>query len=125
MSTLLLAAASDDIAYLLRRYAEKSGFRTVNVSQGERVAPLAQRLKPVAIILETELPGATEREILDSLKENNTTRNIPVVLYTWLDQETDDQITGAVCYLHNPVLYEDFLTALESAGVCPHGFSPP
>lgn len=125
MSTLLLAAASDDIAYLLRRYAEKSGFRTVNVSPGEQVVSLAQRVKPVAIILEAELPGAMGQDVLGWLKEGDTTRDIPVVVYTWLDEGVGEQMMGVAGYLHNPVLYEDFLAALESAGVFPHDLSPP
>ena len=125
MSTLLLAAASDDIIYLLRRYAEKSGFRTVNTDQGKQVVSLAQRVKPAAIILEAELLGATGREILGWLRKDDTTRDIPVVVYTWLDEEINDQMMGVACYLHNPVLYEDFLAALDSAGLFSHGQSPP
>jgi CheY-like chemotaxis protein len=118
--TLLLAAADANIVYLLRRYAQKIGLRTVSASQGEEVVALAQQVRPAAIILEAGLPGTTGRDVLSRLRQSETARDIPVVVYTWLNEETSERTAGAVGYLRDPVLYEDFVAALEGAGVLPH-----
>ena len=55
--TIMIVANDPNITYLLQRYAEESGFRTVSACQGKDVLDLAHHTHPVLIILDTELPG--------------------------------------------------------------------
>ena len=117
--TLLLAATDPNSIYLLRRYAEESGFATLHASEGKKVLALARQARPTAIILETGLPGMMGWSVLQSLRAQQSTRRVPVVIYSWSDEGIDDPVEGAVGFLQHPVLYEDFLAALADAGVHP------
>ncbi len=115
--TIMIAANDPNLIYLLQRYAEESGFGTVKTGWGEDALILAQNAKPAVIILEIELPGTKGWEILRWLKAEPTTHNIPVVVYSWLDEEACSQVEGVAGYLQRSVLYDDFLAALKQAGV--------
>ncbi len=115
--TIMIAANDPNLIYLLQRYAEESGFRTIKTGWGEDVLDLAQKTKPAMIILEIELPGTKGWEILRWLKAEPATYNIPIVVYSWLDEEVCSQVEGVAGYLQKSVLYDDFLAALKHAGV--------
>jgi len=114
--TIMIAANDPNIAYLLQRYAEESGFQTVNVSQGKDVLDLAQQSKPALIILDIELPETSGGKVLRRLKAEPATCNIPVVVYSCLDEPLDDWGEGVAGYLQKSVMYDDFVAALERAG---------
>ena len=116
---LLLAATDPNSIYLLRRYAEESGFAFVHASEGKEVVRLARRVRPAAIILETGLPGMADQNDLLALKREEATRSIPVVVYCWSQEEAEDWAQAVAGYLQHPLLYDDFLAALRIAGVCP------
>ena len=55
---LLLVENDPYFIYLLKLYAEQSGFSVVNTSSGSGVFALAQQEQPAVIVLESELPGS-------------------------------------------------------------------
>ena len=116
LRTIMIAANDPNITYLLQRYAEESGFQTVNVSQGKDVLDLAQQARPALIIVDIELPEMTGGKVLRRLKAEPTTCNIPVVVYSCLDEPLDDWGEGVAGYLRKSVMYDDFVTVLERAG---------
>jgi len=115
--TIMIAANDPNITYLLQRYAEESGFQTVNVGQGKDVLDLAQRSKPALIILDIELPETSGGKVLRRLKAEPATRNIPVVVYSCLNEEVEEWGEGVDGYLQKSVMYDDFVAALKHAGV--------
>lgn len=116
---LLLAATDPNSIYLLRRYAEESGFRVVSASRSQEVLTLARQVGPAAIILEVGLPGVMDWSVLKRLRAEEHTRGVPVMVYSWSGEELDEEAEGVSAYLHHPLLYSDFVAALEEAGVYP------
>jgi len=116
--TILLAANDPHIAYLLQRYAEGSGFETVQTGQGRAALDLAREAQPALIILELAQPSATRWRVLNRLKAEPQTQDIPVVVYSFLDDESSLQ-PGVAGYLKTSVLYDDWLTMLDKLGVHP------
>ncbi len=113
--TILIGANDPNITYLLQRYAEESGFQTAHVCQSQDILALAFRLQPALIILDIELVEASDREILRRLKSASATREIPIVIYSFLDEPSDDWRESVDGYLPKSVLYEDFVTVLKRA----------
>lgn len=113
--TIMIGANDPNITYLLQRYAEESGFQTAHVCQGQDVQALAFRLQPALIILDIELVEASDREILRRLKGESATRDIPVVIYSYLDEPPDDWEQSVDGYLPKSVLYDDFRAVLRRA----------
>lgn len=116
--TILLAATDPNIAYLLQRYAEESGFETLKTGQSHAALDLARSTKPALIILEVEVPSAPSWRVLDWLKAEPQTSHIPVVVYSFLE-ELDGSPPGVAGYLKKSVMYDDFLSMLNHVGVRP------
>lgn len=117
--TILLAADDPNITYLLQRYAEESGFETVKPQRNCTALDLAREAQPALIILEAASPTAHSWHILCSLKAEPQTRHIPIIIYSFLDEESQHLPHGVAGYLKTSVLYDDFLTMLQDVGVQP------
>jgi len=104
--------------YLMERYARRSGCRLVCTTRGENALALAWQEQPAVIFLDLMLPGMSGWDILRDLQADSTTRDIPVVLCSGLNEVEEGREAGAAC-LHKPVYYQDFLDALRQAGVEP------
>ncbi len=114
--TIVIGATDTNIAYLLQRYAEESGFQTAHVPQSKDVPDLAHHLQPAIIILDIELVKAADREILRRLKDEPATCNIPVVIYSCLDEPPENWQESVDGYLFKSLMYDDFVAVLKRAG---------
>jgi len=115
-STIMIVGDNADFSYLMQRYVRRGGHQMVVVGPDEDALELARHKKPSAIVLEADLPGAPGWDILQALKSDQATRDIPVLICSWSDEEERGLMEGAAGYLRKPVLYEDFLVALEGVG---------
>ena len=117
--TIMIAANDPNILYLLQRYGEETGFDVVKTGHGKEVPDLAEQVKPALILLELDLLGITGRSTLRQLQDRETTRSIPIVIYSHSDEGTWDRLEGPAASLCEAVMYDDFLAALRQAGVYP------
>jgi len=116
--SVIIAVNDENILYLLQRYAEESGFQTVSASQCKDVlALLAQHATPALIILDSESTCVTARKMWHGLEVEAAARNIPVVVYSYLDEPAESWHEGVAGCLPNSVMYDDFVAALKTAGV--------
>ena len=87
---------------------------------GEKTLKLLQTSDaslPDLIILDSNMPRLSGRQILSELKKDSKLRAIPVVMYSTFVNSTDnDEIIrlGAVRYLAKPSKFDDFRNALLS-----------
>jgi response regulator RpfG family c-di-GMP phosphodiesterase len=116
-ATIMVIGADSHFCYLMRRYVKKSAHEIIFAYLGDDAQSLAQSRMPAAIILEIDQPNASGWNVLHSLKSNAATQNIPIVLCSWLDDETFCLDEGADAYLRKPILYEDFFSTLTNLGV--------
>jgi len=117
--TIIIGANDPNIAYLLQRYAEESGHAFTHVCQSTEVPDLALTLQPTLIILEIELVEAANWEVVDRLKAEPATSNIPIVIYSCLDEPPEDLHEGVDGYLLKSVTFDDFVAVLERTGSGP------
>jgi DNA-binding response OmpR family regulator len=59
------------------------------ISSGEEALRVLESEKPDIILLDILLPGISGYEVLEQLKKNENTKNIPVVLFSNFGQKTD------------------------------------
>jgi len=102
---------------LLTVYMEAVGLRVVSARDGERGVELVKRLQPASVVLDILLPGLDGWQVLESLKADRATADIPVVVVSILDERGKGLALGAVEYLVKPVSREDVLEALARCGV--------
>jgi DNA-binding response OmpR family regulator len=88
--------------FLLRQ----QGIRSVHTtSKGAEVAGIAQREQPDLILLDLMLPDKDGLSVLQELKQNETSRSIPVIVVS--GKEAQDQVrqammAGAIDYVIKP-----------------------
>ncbi len=95
----------EDDVFLLNMYAEKftlENYQVFAAEEGKKGVKLALKEKPDIILLDIILPGMNGFDVLKAIKEDESTRHIPVILLTNLSQRDDINKgleLGAVDYL--------------------------
>jgi len=107
-------------------YAEESGFRAVQVYQGQDVFPMIRQEKPLALLIQVDLPGQMVGwDVLKALRGEKGICTIPTLVFTWHDQELPQEILqGVSAHLQEPVAFATFVDALRKIGLKPTQQSP-
>lgn len=77
------------LAQVLKDKFSGEEFSVLNVVNGLDVKGKVLQFKPAIILLDLILPGLDGFEVLKQLKENEQTRNIPVIVISNLGEESD------------------------------------
>jgi signal transduction histidine kinase/CheY-like chemotaxis protein len=88
---------------LLARTLQASGFRVVSASDGEQALELARTLQPRAITLDVLMPGMDGWSVLEALKGDPATRDIPVIMVTMTEERDLGLALGATEFLTKPI----------------------
>ena len=81
---------------------EQEGFMVFHLDRGDGVVELAAKEQPHIILLDVIMPGLDGFSVLQELKVNSQTKNIPVVMLTNLGQDEDKTkglTMGAIGYI--------------------------
>ena len=112
--TVLIIEDDIHFATTLLRLCREKGFKGMISLTGEEGLKLAEEHQPKAIILDINLPGINGWAVLESLKENPSTRHIPVHFMSADDPVPAAFSKGAIGYLTKPVKQEDLAEALNN-----------
>jgi CheY-like chemotaxis protein len=110
---ILVVEDNPQAAELLARHLEGGGFRMVLARTGIEALSKARELKPVAITLDILLPEIDGWEVLTRLKQEDATRDIPVVVVSVVDNPGLGRALGAIDYFIKPVEKEALLSRLD------------
>jgi len=116
----VIADADPFISRLLIRFAERSGLIVCQYTGEQDIIGYLVENQPSVVIIDPDLPGRLKgRKIIELMKANLETRNIPIIACYW--PETTDlsafskEIEG---YLRKPdIRYPNFTQALLGVGV--------
>ncbi len=72
------------------------------VDDGATLLEVARSLHPHLIVLEILLPGQDGLQVCRALKSDPSTREIPVLVFTWLNAEERALLAGADAFLSKP-----------------------
>jgi CheY-like chemotaxis protein len=84
--TVLVVEDDEAVSGLLITLLQDSGYDAVPALDGRSAIELAQRLRPHLITLDLALPGSDGHEVLEGLKSDPRTREIPVVVISAFTQ---------------------------------------
>jgi PAS domain S-box-containing protein len=88
---------------LMRRYLVKEGFCPETAANGKEGLRLARSLSPIAITLDVMMPGMDGWAVLQQLKADPQTQDIPVIMLTMVDDENIGFALGATAYMTKPI----------------------
>jgi chemotaxis family two-component system response regulator PixH len=111
--TVLIIGSDAQFIYLMRYYTGTIGHQAVVASINGDVVTLAAQKGPAVIVLDPDLMEPVSHDILQALKTDRSTCDIPVLVCSWRDKETSALAQEADSYLQKPVSYEGFLGALK------------
>ena len=88
-TTILLAEDDVILAELYTDRLKQEGFTVVHANNGEDALKFVTEYSPALIILDIMMPKMNGLDVLKALKENEATKNIPVIIVTALVQEIE------------------------------------
>ena len=102
MKKILFIEDESALQKTFRDVLEKEGYQMVSALDGENGLELAKSQKPDLILLDLILPKKNGFEVLEELKKDDSTREIPVIVLTNLEdiESVEKAIElGATTYL--------------------------
>ena len=88
---------------LMRRFLVREGFRPETAGSGEEGLRLARELQPTLITLDVMMPGLDGWSVLQKLKADAETQDIPVIMLTMVDDKNIGFALGAADYMTKPI----------------------
>jgi len=110
----ILVVEDDDTAFdALSTYLQSAGYVPVRARTGEEALRLAQTMQPLAVTLDLVLPGMEGLEVLKTLKLEEKTSPLPVIIVSMLDNRELALAFGAEDYFIKPVDWPRMLRRLR------------
>lgn len=88
---------------LMRRFLTKEGFHPELAGSGEEGLRLSKLFHPALITLDVMMPGMDGWTVLQTLKEDSETADIPVLMLTMVNDRNMGIALGATEYLTKPI----------------------
>jgi HAMP domain-containing protein/signal transduction histidine kinase/CheY-like chemotaxis protein len=109
----VLLIVENDLAFagFLLDAAREKGFKGIVTSLGAAALALAAEYKPSAITLDIYLPDLDGWRVLDRIKNDLSSRHIPVCVISTDDSRERALASGALAFLSKPVNSKDILDA--------------
>ena len=106
MARVLIVDDSPTETYKMSSILSKHGYEVLTAENGEDGVSVARQQLPDVVLMDIVMPGLNGFQATRQLSRDVSTRNIPVIIVTTKDQETDrvwGQRQGAKGYLTKPV----------------------
>ncbi len=106
MARVLIVDDSPTETYKLTGMLEKNGHAVITAETGDEGVAVAKDQVPDVVLMDIVMPGKNGFQATRQLRQTQETANIPVIIVTTKDQETDrvwGMRQGAKAYLTKPV----------------------
>jgi len=125
---ILLVEDSDDDAVLMYRafrkqkigteiVRAKNGFQALSFLFGDEQTP---KITPALVILDVKLPKLSGLDVLKSIRANQATKGLPVIMLTTSDHQEDifrAYDLGTNSYIRKPIEFDKFVDAVGQIGL--------
>jgi twitching motility two-component system response regulator PilH len=116
MAMILLVDDSPTESHVIKTVLEKQGYTVHTAENGEVGVDAARRLNPDLILMDVVMPVLNGFQATRQLSRDPQTANIPVIMVTTKDQETDRKWglrQGARDYVVKPVDRKELLAKIK------------
>lgn len=115
--TVLVVEDNPDILEILKYNLTKEGYSTIQAEDGKMACSLASEKLPSLILLDLMLPIIDGLQVCRFLKRNADTKNIPVIIVSAKDEESDivsGLELGAEDYLTKPFSPKELMARIKA-----------
>jgi K+-sensing histidine kinase KdpD/CheY-like chemotaxis protein len=117
----VILSIDDDaqVISLYDRYLQNSGYHVIAETNPEKAVERAIELQPMAITLDIMMPNKDGWQVMRDLKQNDATRDIPILICSIMEEEEKGISLGASDYLVKPFVQDDLIRSINrlSSGV--------
>lgn len=103
---ILIIEDDTNFAKTLLSFTRKRNYKGIVAVRGDVGIELANLYKPLAILLDIQLPVKDGWQVMEELKANPATRPIPVHIMSSLEVKKESLLKGAVDFINKPVALE-------------------
>jgi signal transduction histidine kinase/CheY-like chemotaxis protein len=101
---------------LLTAYLSGGALQVTTARDGQSGLAAVRQVRPDVVLLDIRLPGIDGWAVMQALKAEPETRDIPVIVVSIVDERARGAALGADGYLVKPVSRDELLDALAAAG---------
>jgi len=115
--SVLIVDDSPTETHILKGICEQAGYTVSCAEDGESGVAEAKKIIPDVILMDVVMPGLNGFQATRQLSKSDETKDIPVIMVTTKDQETDKAWglrQGAKEYIVKPVAAAELLKKIES-----------
>lgn len=119
IKTILVVDDSPTERHLLSQLLTGGGYEVSTADSGDEGIERARQIKPDLILMDIVMPGTNGFQATRALSKDEATKNIPVIICTTKDQETDKlwgMRQGAQAYVTKPVDGPALLAMIAALG---------
>jgi diguanylate cyclase (GGDEF)-like protein/PAS domain S-box-containing protein len=116
-SVVLIAEDDNEIRDLVCSQLELDGFKVICATNGDQAVSESRSLKPDVIIMDLKMPKMTGIEAIRILKKDNSTRHIPIIVGTVVEEKEDivkSFEAGAISYISKPYYMPELKARISS-----------
>jgi DNA-binding response OmpR family regulator len=116
-SKILIVDDDPNLRQALRIRLRANHYDAVQASDGYSAIAVALKEQPNLIVLDLGLPAGDGFAVLEWLKENNTLSNIPVIVLTARDPQSNEEKTlraGAIAFFQKPADNSELLDVIRA-----------
>ncbi|MFH1867500.1 MAG: EAL domain-containing protein [Candidatus Omnitrophota bacterium] len=114
---ILIIDDESDFIETMRFFLQNAGFRIITASNGKEGLEKADSM-PDLILTDLRMPGMDGHEVCKHLKENEKTRNIPIIMLT-LNDDTIDKVEalnmGVADYVGKHFPFDEILARIKAS----------
>lgn len=110
---LLIVEDDKGFAVALLDFARRKGYKGIVVSRGDEVFDAVRAFHPIGILLDVQLPGKDGLVVMDELRADPRTRNVPVHMMSSFEARKESLESGAVDFISKPISPEQLDVVLE------------
>ena len=114
LSNVILAIDDDQrVINLYERYLKPHGYQIIALNNPKEAVNRAKEVRPFAITLDIMMPEKDGWQVMQDLKNNADTRDIPIIICSILENQEKGFSMGAADYLVKPFLQEDLTNSMN------------
>ncbi|CAN5210184.1 response regulator [soil metagenome] len=104
----IILIVEDDTAFAksLLKFTHQKGYKGIVVVRGDKAVEMALQYRPVAILLDIQLPMKDGWEVMDELKSNPQLKHIPVHMMSSMEAKRESISKGAIDFISKPMALE-------------------
>ena len=113
MPKIMLAEDDMTMVTLLQTLLGMEGYEVIALGMDEDVFESVRDKRPNVLIMDVHLPKVNGLDVLDQLRANEETKDVPVVMASGLDVSSECLEHGANDFLMKPYMPDDLLNLLK------------